>query len=141
MIYGYNKAWTAAGLLLFVLFMVAQSLSCAHSFSKRDRWEGIRHDKLRVCVQFFMPENAVDILTDKILMDELLMAGKKRAWLLINSHVQNKTSSVEILYQLKNKFDILLMNGSIIYNSCGEENCVAYLDFMLDKSLLDMFDK
>lgn len=135
-----QKISPVKSVLIFCLCcFAAELLAC--SFSVRDRWEGIKGDKLRVCAQIYMPDYADDVITNKNFANELLMAGKKRAWVLLNSLMQNKGCSAENMQNLKIKLDSLLIRGSVINSSCSEENCVAFIDFTLSKSVWDGINK
>ena len=137
--YSHKMSLVKSVIIFCLCCMAAELMSC--SFSVRDRWEGLWENKLRVCAQIYMPDYAGDVITNKNIVNELLMAGKKRAWVLINSHVQNRGGSVENLQNLKIKLDTLLISGSIIYSSCSEENCMAFIDFTLSKSVWDEINK
>ncbi len=141
MIYWNTNSWRIKAILFCMHMIAAQSISCAYSFSAQDRWEGIRNKTLRVCVQIYMPDYAGEAVSDKTIMDEFMSAGKKRAQLLISSSFQRRDGGVERLHNIRENFDLIVGSGSIVYNSCGEENCMAFIDFKLEKPIRDLIDK
>jgi hypothetical protein len=115
-----------------IVVAILSSASCSSSFLQKAGWEGIRGSTLRVYVALDIPEDIGPGPVTGRMKDPLLIAGKKRAMILLSAYIREKISYSDRAEACRNAIDGIVNTGKLIDHDCGEDSCTAIIDFTMD---------
>ncbi|MFC1669650.1 hypothetical protein ACFL20_04605 [Spirochaetota bacterium] len=93
------------------------------------KWEGVRHNKLRVYTRHETAEDLDDKAVKKKVMRHLTDLGKKRAFHLIINYIRYNKKDPALINNFNGKIRTILNTSKIVLFNCEDESCEAVFDF------------
>jgi hypothetical protein len=115
-----------------ILFIII--LSCTSMTTKKESWEGIQNNTLRVFVHYEHPDDFDGRVTPSA-KEQVKDAARSRAEILLLSYLRMHVTGVEKVITCQQMITGIIEKGTMRRFKCDVQHCTAYVDFDITEFL------
>jgi hypothetical protein len=119
-----NMLFFYSGITLIIL-----TASCSSAISKRDMWEGIQNNILRVYVKMDVPEEINGKDLENTMKARIMEVGRNRAALLLMSYIRAHMTDPDRTENARQKIAAAITRETLRTRVCNEIFCIAVIDY------------